>query len=200
MKSAKEFLSTASDRAFFAMTFSAIFILVGTSAVGYRLGKKQQVQVVTPVVQEATTPSVSVDTAKFLWVMAVRESSLKWDAKNRLGYVGLFQFGRIALKDVGMGDKYEKYRDNPTLFRPDLQVKAMKQLMRNNTRYMKGYEKYVGKDIDGVKINWEGILAACHLVGNAEVKLYLDSRGNYIPVDGNKVKLTKYFELFSDNK
>ena len=150
--------------------------------------------------EKTKTLITEVDTTEYLWKMQVHESSCVYDTVNRLGYIGLYQFGRMAMTDVGLGHKYDYYRKNPSSFRPDLQILCMKRLMQVNTRYMEDYKSYVGTRINGVNITWLGILASCHLVGHVHTKKFLRSKGNIVASDGNKTSQIEYMKMFSNSK
>lgn len=140
------------------------------------------------------------DIDKFLKIMATRESSNRADAINQVGYIGLYQFGVTALKDVGLYPRISKYtfKKNPKIWPASEQHKAMKKLIKKNKIYLKDYYKFVGKKIGGVKITEAGLLAGAHLVGHGGVKKFLKSNGKIVPVDGNGTPVTEYMKMFQN--
>ena len=136
---------------------------------------------------------------KFLNALAKSESSMNPNNINDLGYIGKYQFGEMALKDLGLDSviNTEKFRENPKIFPEREQDRAMVKLLKLNKGYLGDYiEKYNNKIIGGVRITKSGLLAGSHLVGASYVKKFLDSNGRYIPKDGNDVPVTVYIKKF----
>lgn len=135
----------------------------------------------------------------FLKAMADKESTSNPKSINSRGYIGKYQFGSMALKDLGIYDEINhlKFKRNPDIFPEEEQDKAMINLLKINKRYLGNYlTKYIGKTIGGVKLTKSGLLAGSHLVGARDVKRFLDSNGKYIPKDGNHVPVTEYIKKF----
>lgn len=136
---------------------------------------------------------------KFLNALAESESTMDPKAINNLGYIGKYQFGEMALKDVDLDKKIntEKFRKNPKIWPEKEQDKAMVKLLKKNKQYLGNYiKKYDGKIIAGVKMTKSGLLAGSHLVGAADVKKFLDSNGKIVPKDGNNVPVSHYIQKF----
>ena len=135
----------------------------------------------------------------FLKDLAMRESSGKWDTINQLGYIGLYQFGDIALKDVGLDDKVTtaKFKENPNIFPPEMQTKAMVDLLKNNKHYTRRVYNKIGETYNGIEVTESGILAASHLVGAKSVRKYLKSGGKINEKDGNGISVKDYMEKFA---
>ena len=139
---------------------------------------------------------------KFKSILGKLESGGEKDpykAVNRLGYLGKYQFGGLALQDLGYKNKKGKWtgKDNikskqDFLNSPEVQEKALSNYVTIQERYLKskGALDYVGKEIDGVKITKGGLLGAAHLVGAGAVSKML--RSGKIPQDANSTKATKY--------
>lgn len=139
------------------------------------------------------------DISKFLKALAKRESSSNPKIINNLGYIGKYQFGEMALKDVGLEDKIntDKFRKNPSIWPERDQDRAMIKLLKKNKSYLGEYlSEFEGKIINGVKITKSGLLAGSHLVGAGAVKQFLDSNGQFVPKDGNGVPVTDYIKKF----
>lgn len=137
------------------------------------------------------------DRTEFLKKLAFKESSNTWDTVNQFGYMGLFQFGEMALKDVGMSHiKVKDFKKNPNIFPVEKQMEAINKLINNNIKYIGKYIKYDGKTINGISITKSGMVAAAHLVGASSVKKFLKSNGKIDPVDGNGVRCSHYIKEF----
>jgi hypothetical protein len=79
----------------------------------------------------------------FLNLLAFKESSGNWKKirySKKSGnhvYIGKYQFGKIALQDVGLDPEIiNKFKDNPSVFPPELQEKVVKKLIRKNKKYL----------------------------------------------------------------
>jgi hypothetical protein len=141
------------------------------------------------------------DIGKFLKALAQKESSLDPTNVNKFGYIGKYQFGQMALKDVGLEDKINtaKFKKNPSIWPEKEQDKAMIKLLKKNRDYLGEYlSQFEGKIIGGVKITKSGLLAGSHLVGAGAVKQFLDSNGQFVPKDGNGVPVTDYIKKFGN--
>ena len=151
--------------------------------------------------------------ADFLHDLGIRESSLDHNARNRFGYVGLFQMGEAALQDAGY------YRGDATRAndwtghwtglggvnsladfqaRPDVQVQAIvayhNQLVAQIGRL--GLNRSIGSTIGGTPITLSGLVAGAHLVGVGNLQEFVNSRGATVPRDGNGVPITSYIAAF----
>lgn len=171
----------------------------------------EQVQITEQPEQTSTTPieteknsvitsilnyDTSEENKEYLIKLAKRESSYQPLVQNSGGYFGLYQFGKSALKDVGMSkDDLKKSLNN--------QHKAALALAKQNERVLKDIiQQYNGKYKEGVKLTRNGILAMAHLLGAGSVKDYFNgtknthfSKNGF--VDGNKTYILDYAKLFS---
>jgi hypothetical protein len=128
---------------------------------------------------------------EFREAVGFRESSNNYAAVNRFGYIGKYQFGNLALTDLGIRD-YQKFIKNPKI-----QDEAFLALCRINKYRLRHFiEKYEGKKINGIQITESGMIASAHLVGSTAVKRYLNSNGQSITRDGNQISVENYLELF----
>lgn len=138
----------------------------------------------------------------FLEHLAEKESSGDPYVVNTYGYIGKYQFGRAALKEVGCDSvTVGKFIKDPSVFPEEVQDKAVVRLMKiNRTRIGKLVDQYEGTTINGIEITEAGLLAAAHLAGAGGVKRFLKSGGNYNPADGYGTTLTKYLKDFQHHK
>lgn len=127
----------------------------------------------------------------FKQAIAVRESQGLYKLINPFGYMGKYQFGKSALRAVGIHDT------NEFLNNPELQEKAFKALLSiNKWELRKEIKKYDGKVVGGIKITESGILAAAHLAGAGSVKKFLRSNGQNGFRDGFGTSLRSYIKKF----
>lgn len=147
---------------------------------------------------------------ELLRMNSLLESNGKWNVANKYGYMGKYQIGKLALIDLGYDTAWVNklqesiymipdtvftkkdtivrkfYYFDLTMFPPKKQEEVIKKLLNKNERvYLKDHiEKYVGKEIDGVRITKAGILSASFL-GFGYVAKFLSSNGKVNPSDAN---------------
>ena len=107
---------------------------------------------------------------RFLDDIAKRESGGNWKIYNKFGYIGLYQFGRAALIDVGYNEiTFNKFISNPYIFPITKQNLVMvKYLHKNKTQHLNHIiDMVTNKDIvlRGVKVTRSGVLAGAHIGG-----------------------------------
>jgi len=151
----------------------------------------------------------SKETNKYLTAIADSESSNRPYIVNRLGYIGKYQFHNLALVDAGVvknkteASKFRKKfislsnEDRLKMWSEEDQDKAMLNYLQKNKHYLRNYSDYIGKTINGIEINWSGLLSAAHLAGQKHVKSYLKSNGKTDYADANGVKVSDYLSKFS---
>jgi hypothetical protein len=153
---------------------------------------------------------------EFYNTLMLRESSGIASARNKYGFIGLYQMGELALDDAGYynskdgsyakNDWIGEWRGKDGIYslqdflnNPQVQVNAIKayhEVIWN--KYLKLFYKYEGKVISGITLTKSGMVATAHLVGQAELKKFLSSEGKYIPRDANGVPGTEYLQSFAD--
>jgi len=144
---------------------------------------------------------------EFLEKLAFSESSDKWNAAKRtklasgkgyVSYIGKYQLGKLALKDVGRTDvTYEKFKKNPDIFSEKEQDEAVVKLLKKNKHYLRNWMNHLGENYKGTDITMSGLLAASHLVGNGAVKKFLKSKGAVDKTDGNGISCSDYMKKFN---
>ena len=156
--------------------------------------------------------NINQEARKFLAAVCQKESSGNYSITSRdndQGYLGLYQMGEKALKDIGVynGDKtsendwigtFKKNKFDITsksdfLSSPEKQHQAIIAYCRVNWKNLLfeceqaniNLESYIGKTINGVKITKSGLLAGAHLVGVGKVVKFLTSKD---PKELEKIK------------
>ena len=128
----------------------------------------------------------------FAQKMAYKESRGMLHLVNPYGYMGKYQFGKSALRTVGIYD-FQDFLRNAAW-----QDKAFQALIaRNKWELRKEISKYSGRIINGVEITESGLVAAAHLGGAGSVKKYLRSNGRNGFKDGFGTSLSSYIRKFS---
>ncbi len=128
----------------------------------------------------------------FKQALAAKESTGLYDLVNAYGYMGKYQFGRSALRTIGIYD-FNNFLKNPVL-----QEKAIHALLSiNKWELRREIKKYSGRVINGIEITESGLLAAAHLAGASSVKTYLRSNGKNGFKDGFGTSLRSYIKRFN---
>lgn len=128
----------------------------------------------------------------FKEALAFKESQGNYFIVNTYGYLGKYQFGLGTLELVGV------YNGVNFLNNPELQEKAFHvNISRNKWILRKDIKRYVGTHMDGVEITESGILAAAHLAGPGNVKLFLRSQGRMDLKDGYGTSISNYMKKFA---
>lgn len=136
----------------------------------------------------------------FLWALAQRESGNDWTIYNKWGYMGKYQFGEIAIEELGYSNcfTFKEFKKNPEVFPEWLQDELIIKYININKRNLGSYiKKYNGDTIDSVYITESGILAAAHLVGSGSTVKWLSDSAHIDITDGNGISIKHYLSLFS---
>lgn len=170
-----------------SLTLLFTFVLYGGSTTANGYNRKFDIHTYLKHIEEDKD-----DMEDFLDAIGFQESSNRYHVVNRYGYMGRYQFGRRTLKGLGYKVSRKEFLSNP-----DLQERAMYDLLKHNKEKLQPYiDEFEGKVIHGVKITESGILAAAHLGGQTNVRKFFD-RGKIFR-DGNGTPITKYIEVFGD--
>lgn len=137
------------------------------------------------ITKEIDSLQATPEEKDFLKKLAKYESGYNPSAVNRLGYSGLYQFGKQALDTVGL--TRDQYMSNSMI-----QHKAALDLANKNTH---GLEKYYGKKINGITLNKYNLAAAMHLGGRSNVLDVLSGNKNDFK-DANGTSIFKYLKNF----
>jgi transposase len=127
----------------------------------------------------------------FKQAIAIKESQGLYKLVNRYGYMGKYQFGKSALRALGI--------NSATLFlnSPKLQERAFKALLsKNKWELRKEIADFNGRIVKGVTITESGLLAAAHLAGANSVKTFLRTNGKKTFRDGFGTSLKTYIKKF----
>ena len=163
-------------RKFFLIIFLALLV-----AMPFCLNNGICTQIHNEQTKKAKAPS---DLQKFLDKLAQSESGGDYSIRNSANFLGKYQIGRTALKEIEMGG----VPDSIFLNTPSLQEVAVVALLKKNKEYIFQYiKKYVGDTIKDVIITESGLIAAAYGTGAGSVMKFLDSCGEEDPTDGNGV-------------
>ena len=110
--------------------------------------------------------------------LAMAESSGKYDAENKYGYVGKYQFGDARLQDFKDANKdYKDFNKKEFMNNPSLQEDVFSWHVDDINSYIdsRDLDKYIGKKIGGVIITREGLIAGAHLGGRTGLREFLET-------------------------
>ena len=130
---------------------------------------------------------------KFLNHMAERESDNTPHVVNRFGMMGKYQFAPSTIKVLGFRVSNKQFLSNP-----ELQDSVMVAYLRSNNKELNTLiTKYENKKFKGVRVTRSGVLAAAHLAGSANVKLFFQNADWNGRTDANGTSIREYMQTFS---
>ena len=158
-------------------------------------------------------PVTSLKLSTFMSEMARLESGgilEPYQAINSGGYMGKYQFSKKTLRGlVRTGYLKATNKELRNFMRdPELQERAMIALVKNNKNTLLNYglSKYIGRNVNGITVTMDGMLASAHLLGPYAVSHYLKNGGSLKTVkirgvvirkyDGNGTSLEDYMKHF----
>lgn len=149
----------------------------------------------------------------FLDALGERESGSDYGIVNDYGYLGKYQFGELALIDVGyyrvdgtaendFGKEYWTGKDgidSKADFLADgaVQEQAIRAYMKLQWVYLSETERFAGQTIGGLKMTESGLLAGAHLLGAGAVTAFLEGGAVAPPSDAFGTAITEYMTLFA---
>jgi hypothetical protein len=149
------------------------------------------------IIQSILSLDKSDEDKQYLIKLAERESSFNPKSDNKLGYRGLYQFGKSALDTVG-------YTLDEYLNDINIQHDSALKLADFNEKQLQNELKYVGKNVKGINITRNGIRAAAHLLGIKAVRKFFAPPSlqntlykNVKQKDGMGTHISEYFKLFA---
>jgi hypothetical protein len=188
------------DNIEFVLGFAFVLFMLMLSSFGYMMHRNYITASELKIAEIAPLPEPVIEAPNFIKVynldtflydMAERESSNRYDVVNQYGYMGAYQFGSQTLKNLGYKVTRKEFLSNPML-----QEEAMLKLLKANKHTLRRQiKKYDGKLVNGVLVTESGLLAAAHLVGAGTVRKWVRNGKNY--TDGNGVDLTSYLVKFN---
>ena len=130
---------------------------------------------------------------KFLDHMAERESDNTPHVVNRFGMMGKYQFAPSTIKVLGFNVTRNQFLTNA-----ELQDSVMVAYLRSNNKELNTLiTKYENKKFKGVKVTRSGVLAAAHLAGSTNVKLFFQNSDWNGRTDANGTSIREYMQTFS---
>lgn len=179
---------------FLTLIFISFSGICTAPAIGYRI-KMDNFRKLTEYVDRIHYES---EFARFIKDLGKSESGNNWQLINRIGCFGEWQFAEKTLHYLGHKHiTMRKFKKDPSIFPPDLQLKVLKSLIKVNLISLSGYEQFVGDTIRGVVITRSGMIAASHLGGARSLKLFLNSKGRINRADVLGTSIADYLRKFS---
>lgn len=159
--------------------------------VAWNIKRKEKVQEKTEKVEIKTEAKKEKQLIvyNFADTVAMLESSGKLDTINTLGYIGLYQFGSQALKDLGVSKKRLLKMNKKE------QTELFWRFVKLNKKYLTSKMKMEWLDIMEIYgyTNFQ-LIYACHRHGAGNVAIYLKGGGEHR--DGNGKPISQVKELF----
>jgi hypothetical protein len=135
---------------------------------------------------------------RFIDDLGYRESHNNWSSVNLIGCFGEWQFAESTLHYLGYRSvTLRKFKKDPHTFPREMQMKALKALIKVNLAYLRDYEHFIGDSINGVTITKSGMIAASHLGGAGSLKKFLNSNGKLNCKDVLGTSIYNYLKEFS---
>ena len=107
--------------------------------------------------------------------------------------LGKYQFHPNTIKSLGFNVTQKEFLSNA-----ELQDSVMVAYLRANNKELKTLiTKYENKIIKGVKVTRSGVLAAAHLAGSTNVKLFFQNSDLNGRTDANGTSIREYMQTFS---
>jgi hypothetical protein len=141
--------------------------------------------------------------------LGMYESNMRPTAYNRIGAMGCYQFMNRTLRDFGYGYiTVRRFRRNPNIFPKELQDQLLQLKINSDIKMLRAQwwrpdsldvdyiDKYVGTEIQGVKVSLFGLLAASHIAGSYGTIRYIENN-KYNPKDINGKGASDYIRMFS---
>jgi hypothetical protein len=136
--------------------------------------------------------------SRFVNDLGSRESGNNWLSINRIGCFGEWQFDESTLHYLGYRKiTLKKFKSNPEIFPRELQLKALKTLIKVNLTFLMDYEHFIGDSINGIRITKSGMIAASHLGGAGSLQKFLNSNGRINKKDILGTSIYDYLKRFS---
>ena len=132
--------------------------------------------------------------------LGASESGGRYGVVNSEGYTGKYQFGPARLQDFMEANdvqfSMEQFRQSPVLQErvQDWHESDILAYFRDEDR---GLSKYLGREVGGVLVTPESVIAMAHLGGKGGMRKFLESGGVYNPSDSNGTRLSDYGEKFA---
>jgi hypothetical protein len=133
--------------------------------------------------------------------MKQSESSGNYRVVNSEGYMGAYQFGNDRLQDfknaTGKSFTNKEFKNNSQLQDEVFNWHTNDIVSEINS---KGLDSYIGKEINGVLVTLNGLVAVAHLGGKTGMAKFLKTNGKYNPADKFGTTLTNYLNKFKLTK
>jgi hypothetical protein len=174
-----------------------IFILIshicGAPSIGFRLQSEKFKSAYEKIMKRHHESELG----RLITDLGYSESGNNWQSVNLIGCFGEWQFDESTLKYLGYRTiTLKRFQADPDIFPRDLQMKALKNLIRVNLFLLNDYEHFIGDSINGVKITKSGMIAASHLGGAGSVQKFLSSRGSINRKDVLGTSILDYLKKF----
>lgn len=136
--------------------------------------------------------------------LLTNESGGNWTAQNNevgagglRGHFGRLQFGQARLNDaIAAGVLPPNTTPQQFMASPELQRRTEQWHFNDIDNFIRrnGLDQYIGQNVGGVPVTWDGMRNVAHLGGPAGLLRYLQTNGQYNPADANGTRLGNYMQ------
>jgi len=180
-------------KAFLAGYFIFISLICSAPNIDFRLGILKLRSFSESVKKKHHESELS----RFICDLGYRESGNNWLSVNQIGCFGEWQFDESTLKYLGFRTiTLKKFKADPEIFPRELQMRALRTLIRVNRIHLLNYEHFIGDSINGVVITKSGMIAASHLGGAGSLQKFLKSNGSINRKDVLGTSILDYLRKF----
>ena len=195
------------------VSFAFLFFIGAMFNIAIFLAQKTKASTPPPV-----ETNISYEEKRFMDALGHRESSNNYQKVSKFGYLGRYQFGEVALEELGYYKKTKRrwgpknhwegiwsgkhgiHSKKDFLNNKIIQDIAAKALFIKNWKYIKnlGLHQFIGQKVQGVRITKSGLIAGVHLMGVGGLSKFLL---NKTPVqDGMGTHISEYINNFKEYK
>ena len=177
---------------------SVLFFLVSVTCIAPVIDFRLKLSDFRKISEETGGKYHEFEFLRFINDLGYSESRNNWLSVNSIGCFGEWQFAESTLRYLGFRKiTLRKFRKDPFIFPRELQIGALKALIRVNRLYLTDYEHYIGHSIKGIVITRSGMIAAAHLGGAGSLMKFLDSGGRINKRDLYGTSISDYLRNFS---
>jgi hypothetical protein len=174
-----------------------IFILVAHVCSAPNIGFRLEMLKFRSISESVRQKRCESELSRLITDLGYKESGNNWLSINLIGCFGEWQFVESTLKYLGFNTiTLRKFKANPEIFPRELQMKALKTLIRVNLLHLIDYEHFIGDSINGIAITKSGMIAASHLGGAGSLQKFLNSNGKVNCKDVLGTSISDYLKTF----
>ena len=179
--------------------FTFLFICISHICSAPKIDFRIQMQGFRAISESVKKKYHESEFTRFINDLGYKESGNNWLSVNLIGCFGEWQFEESTLRYLGYKKiTLKKFKANPHIFPRELQLKALKNLIKVNLVYLAHYEHFIGDSIKGIVITKAGMIAASHLGGAGSLQKFLKTSGRVNRKDVLGTSIYDYLKKFGN--